>query len=505
MGFLFGRKGSNETDGRRGDVAKKSASLLAAVAVAGGSAVVGLPQAEAGQSPEPYYFEKIDPDGNPLGGSEWEIRPEDSESMRIIDSQWGESSVLGNYKIVDNYVPKERDERDEDGFILVEDLDPRPGHFAFRDIDLNLPHLPFRATALSIREVKRPDGYDSCGADRPVVSVERPRSVTEKGSLRVTSGNAEVRVPTDKRIQPGAFSPSSSTGYSGHIDWAGTNESAEPIVYLPEQFDHNVTPAVVKDANGNSYEYERWAFQPIHVIGAIVNCPVPTTTVETTAPVTTVTTTNPASTVTPPPATATVPGGTVTKPGTTNTTVVAAPPVTVTPAPTTKTGPVEIVTLPGTTVSLPDVTSTRPNLTVTKSPSAVTTTVSEPAVTAVVTSTITEPTPVPTVVETSNTTTTNEVTTTQAATGAMSENRRQPTVEDTPRNDDEKPLEPAIESSTTVTVDGDTATPTATVENGSRSVLATTGANGLAIGTLALIFTAVLGCAVTVRRKVDQQ
>ena len=48
MGSLFGRKGSNETDGRHRGVAKRSASLLAAVAVAGGSAV-GMPQAEAGE------------------------------------------------------------------------------------------------------------------------------------------------------------------------------------------------------------------------------------------------------------------------------------------------------------------------------------------------------------------------------------------------------------------------------------------------------------------------
>ena len=73
MGSLFGREGRNETDGRRGEVAKKSASLLAAVAVAGGSAVVGLPQAEAAYWAPFFYFEKIDENGEPLGGSSWKF------------------------------------------------------------------------------------------------------------------------------------------------------------------------------------------------------------------------------------------------------------------------------------------------------------------------------------------------------------------------------------------------------------------------------------------------
>ena len=44
---LFKRNPSQGGGSLRGKLAKKSASVLAAVAVAGGSAVVGMPQAEA--------------------------------------------------------------------------------------------------------------------------------------------------------------------------------------------------------------------------------------------------------------------------------------------------------------------------------------------------------------------------------------------------------------------------------------------------------------------------
>lgn len=484
----------------RGNIAKKTASTLATITVAGGSTLIGMPEAEAGVSSQPYYFEKIDPNGNPIGGSEWEIRAENSESMRIIEEQWGRSPVEGNYKIVDNHVVKGGKERDDDGFILVSDLDPRPGHFAFTDADSRLPVMMRRQTALSLREVKRPDGYDSCGADQPVVNVEKINTIytpldkeetrfkIESGGsyTRVRSDNAEVRRPTDKRIQPGAFFPSNSTLYSREIDWSGTKESAQPIVYLPEQIDNNVTPAVVKDANGNSYEYGRWAFQPIHVIGAIVNCPVPTTTVETTAPVTTVTTTNPASTVTPPPATVTVPGGKVTKPGTTSTTVIAGSPVTVTPAPTTKTGPVETVTLPGTTVTLPDITSSRPNVTVTESLETITTTVAEPKVTTAVTSTLVEPTPTPISVETPSSTVHQLVTTVSS------------------QAEHEVLLESETEEAASQERASESVTPTTTETSRSTKVLAATGTTGSLSGLLALAVVALIGCATLICRMTRQ-
>lgn len=77
MSSPFGRKGRNETGGRRRGVAKKSASLLAAVAVAGGAAVAAMPQAEAAIWGSSLYFEKSDENGNPLGGSVWKIQYEE--------------------------------------------------------------------------------------------------------------------------------------------------------------------------------------------------------------------------------------------------------------------------------------------------------------------------------------------------------------------------------------------------------------------------------------------
>jgi hypothetical protein len=73
MGFLFGRKGRNETHGRRSEIAKKSASVLAAVAVAGGSVTVGVPEAEADMGEMIMFFRKMDESGELLGGSKWKL------------------------------------------------------------------------------------------------------------------------------------------------------------------------------------------------------------------------------------------------------------------------------------------------------------------------------------------------------------------------------------------------------------------------------------------------
>lgn len=113
MGFLFGRKGRNETHGRRSDVVKRSASLLAAVAVAGGGAVVGTPAAEARGAATPLvYFEKIDEDGNPVGGSEWEFEFIDPFRSAMEETLPGfgysdetVSAALGKFRLVDNWTP----------------------------------------------------------------------------------------------------------------------------------------------------------------------------------------------------------------------------------------------------------------------------------------------------------------------------------------------------------------------------------------------------------------
>ncbi|WP_301925487.1 SdrD B-like domain-containing protein [Corynebacterium glaucum] len=128
MGFLFDRKGRNETDGRREGVAKKSASLLAAVAVAGGSAVVGLPQAEAAIADKYIYFEKMDPSGKPVENTKWELSIKNKlSSLDIAEDR------NTNYLVVDNldYWDPRFDEDDEwyRADQRLADLDPRPGHF----------------------------------------------------------------------------------------------------------------------------------------------------------------------------------------------------------------------------------------------------------------------------------------------------------------------------------------------------------------------------------------
>lgn len=491
--------------------------------MAGGSAVVGMPAAEAGIASEPFYFEKIDPDGNPIGGSEWEIRSENSVSMRELEKQWGRSPVEGNYKIIDNYTPDGSREQDDDGFTIVRDLDPRPGHFVFTSTDFVTAVQ--RQAAFSLREVASPEGFTSCGSERPEVHVSKkgyynpetkeydelwvestdesgnPIELLQDGGKRseVTSSNTEIRDVTDKRLRPGAYSAIGGTQYAYMTDWEGKDSDKSNFIYLPETRTPGTESMTVTDDRGQELQSSPYAGPPVHVIGAIVNCPVPTTTAVTTAPATTVVTTDPASTVTQPPTTVTAPGGKVTKPGTTSTTVVTDPAVTVTPAPTTKAGVVETVTLPGTTVSLPDVTSTRPNVTVTGAPDSVTTTVAEPGVTTVVTSTITEPTAVPAAVETPSSTI--HETERPVSTENGHEEMPEPKLAEVPgyTNEDASETTEAEEPKATPSTEQ-----TPTVENRSLRVLAATGVNGSLTGLFALAGVALAGCAVFVRRVARQ-
>lgn len=485
---------------------------------------MGMPQAEAGIASEPYYFEKIDPDGNPIGGSEWEIRSEDSVSMRELEKQWGKSPVEGNYKIIDNYTPDGSHEQDDDGFTIVRDLDPRPGHFAFTNTAF--VNAFNRQAAFSLREVASPEGFTSCGPERPEVHVSRkgyynpetkeydelwvestdesgnPIEILQDGGRRseVTLSNTEVRDVTDKRLRPGAYSTIGGTQYAYMIDWEGKDTDKSSFIYLPETRTPAAESMTVTDDRGQKIQSTRNSL-PVHVIGAIVNCPVTTTTSVTTAPATTVVTTNPASTVTQPPTTVTAPGGKVTKPGTTNTTVVTNPAVTVTPAPTTKAGDVETVTLPGTTVSLPDVTSTRPNVTVTGAPDSVTATVAKSRVTTVVTSTITEPTAVPAAVERSSSTTQEMKKPVSTENG--NEEIPEPKSSEAPgyTNEDASETTEAEEPQVTPSAEQ---TPAPTVENRSLRVLAATGVNGSLTGLFALAGVALVGCAVFIRRVARQ-
>lgn len=143
MGFLLGRKGLNETDGRHRGVAKKSAAVLAAVAVAGGSAV-GVPEAEAALAAGHIYWEKVDQDGKPLGGASFTLSFEGETYAwareRAAHSEFGDAPT--SFGVIDNvnfdpygedYTDVEKMSDNPTGEYLLSDLDPRPGHFLVAD------------------------------------------------------------------------------------------------------------------------------------------------------------------------------------------------------------------------------------------------------------------------------------------------------------------------------------------------------------------------------------
>ncbi|MGV0391669.1 hypothetical protein, partial [Corynebacterium phoceense] len=127
MGFLLGRKDRERTSKRRGEVAKKSASLLAAIAVAGGGAVVGMPAAEAvGPPAGRIYFEKISDSGEHLAGSEWEMVLDPEQERIIRESGIPYFNNAYKFRIMDNFNPRPDPsfDVDEDGYTYLPDLTP---------------------------------------------------------------------------------------------------------------------------------------------------------------------------------------------------------------------------------------------------------------------------------------------------------------------------------------------------------------------------------------------
>lgn len=427
MGFLLGRKGRNETDGRRGDVAKKSAAVLAAIAVAGGSAVVGMPQAEAAYFPSYIYWEKTDRAGKPLGGSKWTIEfngeTQDAIYKREEYAQSQGLSVPRGFGVIDNLtVDEDRvDTADIDamsdnatGKYLLSDLDPRPGHILIQDpLDAAGSLFPrplngdksytipwYREYELEERE--SPRGYARCeGIDDEInfvapspdgayetVQLEDGRfkhTLREHGQVAIVGEGEGWGEVHDKNFLPGAGAAwHRQIGY--WEGWTSDGLSTKELMYdamgrLPDE--------VISDEADAPYykrlvenDFSHGGYTPIFTLGSVANCredgndepyedptPTPSVTTETV-------------TETPEPSTTTVtpPTTTVTLPSTVTATV-TPPPATVTETPKTETTTATTTESATTTVTetptTETVTETPQRETVTETPAPKTETVTE--------------------------------------------------------------------------------------------------------------------------------
>lgn len=404
--------------------------MLAAVAVAGGSAVAGMPQAQALWKPDFIYWEKVDQDGKPLGGAsfilsfkgetrDWAYERAENQDPDMA-AEFGEAP--SSFGIIDNVVVEDEynlnvEERSDNptGRYLLSDLDPRPGHFLIKS--------PYIQTAVlfnprdgytpeisepmnkeyKLEERQSPEGYGACAYVSDEIEFVAPspndpyeveeladgrfRHVLKKNAfidLEEGTGWGEV---TDKNFRPGAGAHwNDAIGYldSTPID----NPSVEQYLYdhmsrFPDEFisdspdpgQHfnrleNLLPGSTNDPGSN----------PIYAVGSLPNCrddydepsedptPTPSVTTETTTATQPVTTT-----VTPPTTTVTLP--------TTVTSTVTPPATTVTETPKTETTTATTTESATTTITEPakteTVTETPQRETVTETPTPKTETVTE--------------------------------------------------------------------------------------------------------------------------------
>lgn len=379
---------------RRGDVAKKSAAVLAAVAVAGGSAVAGMPVAEAGGPVAGrIYFEKLSDTGEHLAGSEWEmvLDPEQERIIRESGLRYFENPF--KFHIKDNFDPSidplfDTDQY-QDGYAYLPDLDPRDGHFLIED-PMSRYFSPQALTKRGIYptyrliETKFPDGFTSCGSNSELpaatFSVLHPVTDFDSPKLGEVTDNWMKVLSTGGDIQP-VLDPRFSSGNVIATDGSWTEE---PPFNFEDKSDRTrmltlkgvevtsdgMTEVRYKYIKEDGTQFESGIIRPVHTLGAIVNCkiPAPTTVTETTTVTQPVTTT-----VTPPTTTVTLPS--------TVTTTVTPPPATVTETPKTETTTATTTESATTTVTEPakteTVTETPQRETVTETPAPKTETVTE--------------------------------------------------------------------------------------------------------------------------------
>lgn len=446
----------------RSNIAKRSASVLAAVAVAAGSAVVGMPQAEALAKQDYMYWEKVGQDGKPLGGSTFELNLvgdslEWAEDVNAHHASFILRDAPTRFVVTDNESAPEISDLNNpreaywhsfgNTLFQLTDLDPRPGHFLVAD-----PLLYFEVlynveeghsrkptggwgtrSQFELKEHETPSGYTSCDGvqNRVEFAVRRVpyddfetealgdgkfRHTLKKGSfVDVAEGTGQGWLEvTDKNFRNAMaeYNKFSGTPIEEAVDFS-VNDFYRNMAHFSatEWVDdqEKAKPGYVNVLTGEEYDY--YAFNGIYAVGALPNCQVeglPSVTTTATAEPSTV-----VATTTQPPVTSTLPDTTVTNPPVT----VTNPGTTVTRPDTTITQPPVVSTIPGTTITKPGTTVTEPAKTlVTTLPGTTVrepgTTVREPATTVhepgeTVATTLREPdvtvTPVPVMVETPET------------------------------------------------------------------------------------------------------
>lgn len=412
MNSIFGRKDREHDKKIQGKFVKKSAAVLAAVAVAGGSTVVGLPEASAAEARPGYiYWEVTDRYGKPFDGwaVDFDLEGEADEwaSARRKVSRFGDAVPYG-FSVIDNVVvdPKDREnfEKVKDnptGDYLLSDLDPRPGHFLVADPLEELAWMYEPAEGEPVPEIEKPvrreyeieaddaadvEGYDLCdGINEEVSFILKPDdypyervsfyggvrhdlkldAFTEDKRAGKRSAWLEVK---DENFRPGAVVVGDRPfGYRGtdspadvsvdEVLYSAMARLPEEVVSDEERIDfvsmfEDIVPGGEKSSE----------FAPIHSVGRFSVCPtdreerpLPTITevvTETPSPVST--------TVTIPAETSTIPGSTITQPPTT----VTEPGATVTQSGTTTTLPLVVSTIPGETITQPGTTVTEPAKTI---------------------------------------------------------------------------------------------------------------------------------------------
>ena len=414
MNSIFGRKDREHDEKIQGKFVKKSAAVLAAVAIAGGSTVVGMPEASAAEVRPGYiYWEVTDRYGKPFEGWAVDFNADDETygwiRARRQVSRYG-NVVPSKFGVIDNVVvdPNDREnfEKVKDNYTrryLLSDLDPRPGHFLVADPLDDLAWMYEPAEGVPVPEIEKPvhrkydieadeaadvEGYDLCdNLDEHARFTLKPDEYPYDRGFIPAYDRVEHRLKLDAfteidhagkdhawlEVKDENFRPGAAVigdrpfGYRGianprnisvdEVLYSAMGRLPENVISDEEQIDFvNMFEDIVPGGEKSS------AFAPIHSVGRIAVCakdreerPLPTITevvTETPSPVST--------TVTIPAVTSTIPGSTITQPPTT----VTEPGATVTQSGTTTTLPPVVSTVPGETITQPGTTVTEPAKTI---------------------------------------------------------------------------------------------------------------------------------------------
>lgn len=403
-----------------------------------------MPQAHALPKPDYLYWEKVDQDGKPLGGSTFELSLtgkslEWANEVNMHRPNYLLKSAPISFVVTDNEsAPEISDlanprEAYWNSFyeFQISDLDPRPGHVLIMDplfdnaflYNTEEGYFPQakggwgRKTQYTLEEIESPSGYTDCeGVQSRIEFTARPGSPFDTESL----GDGKFRHTLKKdpfiEIAEGTGQGWTEVTDKNFIDALSNynktfgvrtedsaNFSADDLYEAMARYSEK------KRVDDQEYANPRYRgilggedltpeFFPITVVGALPNCrveglpsvtttttPVPSTVV-TTVTQPPVTSTLPATTITSPPVTVTNPGTTVTQPDTTITqppVVSTIPGTTITQPGTTVTQPPKtlVTTLPNTTVREPDTTIQESATTMREPNTTVATTLREPDVT----------------------------------------------------------------------------------------------------------------------------